>query len=207
MRRELIFLSLIFIVSLSYAFAPKLKQKYSDETAINQEFRNVYENLLEEDQSLKLPHGTVYDNTTQNVVNTALAQEVIFSSNGHINGIVHSTAANLSKIYVTKSGSYLIIFSALIGLDSGATNQDVDIWIRVNGIDVSDSNTSSRIAAAGDKRVVCVNYIIELNKNDYIELVMSGTNTRCKLLYIAPGTSPTRPGVPSIILTINKIEI
>ena len=45
MRRELILLSLLFCGSLSYAFAPKLKQKYDTETAINQEFRNIYDNL------------------------------------------------------------------------------------------------------------------------------------------------------------------
>lgn len=36
---------MLLIAVLSYAVAPKLRQRYDNETAINQEFRNVYDNF------------------------------------------------------------------------------------------------------------------------------------------------------------------
>ncbi len=62
MRLELILLSLLFCGSLSYASAPKLKQKYDNETAINQEFRNVYDNF--ENLNFKIVQSSPVVNST-----------------------------------------------------------------------------------------------------------------------------------------------
>lgn len=45
MRHALILLSLFCIGSILYAMAPRLKLQYDNETSINQEFSNVYDNF------------------------------------------------------------------------------------------------------------------------------------------------------------------
>lgn len=76
MRLALICLSL-FSVSLVYGYAPKLKQKYDNETSINQEFRNVYDNF--ENPSFRVMASSPVVIST-NVVNIGDGEIVIVSS-------------------------------------------------------------------------------------------------------------------------------
>jgi hypothetical protein len=45
----------------------------------------------------------------------------------------------------------------------------------------------------------------ELNANDYIELMWRTSDTRLELIADVAGTNPTRPAIPSIILTASQV--
>jgi hypothetical protein len=47
--------------------------------------------------------------------------------------------------------------------------------------------------------------MVELNANDYIELMWRTSDTRLELVADVAGTSPTRPAVPSVILTASQV--
>jgi hypothetical protein len=45
----------------------------------------------------------------------------------------------------------------------------------------------------------------ELNANDYIELMWRTSDTRLELIADVAGTNPTRPAIPSVILTASQV--
>ena len=51
-----------------------------------------------------------------------------------------------TKMVVTQAGVYNVQFSAQIYRTSGGTLQHIDIWFRVNGLDVDNSNTKITIS-------------------------------------------------------------
>ena len=56
-----------------------------------------------------------------------------------------------------------------------------------------------------DETVIAVTFVQKFVVGDYFEFWCWGDNTGVKLLATAAGTSPTRPAVPSIIMTANYI--
>jgi len=147
------------------------------------------------------PYGTVSSSTSQFVSSITTAKLITYETNEILNLITHSTTENPSRIAIQSNGAYLITFSALQTGGAG----DVDIWLRKNGTDVSRSNTRSHTATV-DYRIVTVTFIVTGVSNDYFELIQSSTSTAIGLVSLAAGTNPTRPSIPSIILTINKIS-
>jgi hypothetical protein len=47
--------------------------------------------------------------------------------------------------------------------------------------------------------------MLEIAANDYVELVWRTSDTRLELITDVAGTSPTRPAVPSVILTASQV--
>ncbi|MBA3706872.1 MAG: hypothetical protein H0W84_13515, partial [Bacteroidetes bacterium] len=127
---------------------------------------------------------------------------ITYETNEGINLITHSTTVNPSRIIIQQQGNYLITFSA----ELHGASADVDIWIRQNGVDVDRSNSRSSLQNSSDYRLLVVTFVVPALAGDYFELVQSSTNTSAGIVVIAAGTSPTRPSIPSIIVTINKIS-
>lgn len=58
----------------------------------------------------------------------------------------------------------------------------------------------------GARQVAAWNFFVNLAANDYLQLLISpGTSTGSEILAAAAGTNPTRPEIPSVILTVNQI--
>ena len=112
-----------------------------------------------------------------------------------------------SRITFGYSGVYNIQFSAQADRVSGSGTDTIDIWFRKNGVDVTDSNTIVTVSggAAAAKIVAAWNYMLDLNANDYVELMWRTSDTRLELIADPAGTSPTRPAIPSIIVTAQQV--
>ena len=89
--------------------------------------------------------------------------------------------------------------------------QDIDVWLRKNGTDVA--NTNSRFGMAARKNpsdpfhvIAALNLFIDLQANDYIELVWCTTNIAANIKGYVAGTSPTRPAIPSVITTMTFVS-
>jgi len=77
--------------------------------------------------------------------------------------------------------------------------------LRVNGSDVSWSSTNLTFANNNVLTVAAWNFVIPLNAGDYMELMFSTTDTEI-ILFGSPAVSaPTRPGIPSLIVTVVQI--
>ena len=146
-----------------------------------------------------IPHLMQSDNTDQSIGIATVAQIITFDTDVHHNGITRTSS---SRFTTTKAGSYMIAFS---GITTGAINETIDVWLRVNGTDVDNSNTKYTFKSTGGNAVVAVTFIEHFVVGDYFEFWTAGSNTANKWDYTAAGTSPTRPATPSIIITANYL--
>jgi hypothetical protein len=130
------------------------------------------------------------------------ATAVLFNTTEDNNGITIGTPA--SRIYVTDTGVYNFQFSMQLRHTQGG-EEDIDIWFRINGTDVPRSNTRVQLAGNGGEVVAAWNYVSSLNAGQYFELMVSATDSDIELYAESTGTSPDRPAIPSVILTVSQI--
>lgn len=149
----------------------------------------------------KYPYGTFSSSQDQSVSAANTATVVTFNVNEDVN---QTAIVDNSKITVYASGDYFFQFSAQFSRTSASTAQ-ADVWIRKNGVDIP--RTNSRVTLQGNPNEVLftLNYILDLEENDYLEVVFSSADNTVKLEAHSSLTSPTRPDIPSIIASINLV--
>jgi len=154
-----------------------------------------------------VPYGAFQDATDQTVANTTTAYAITFDTTDYSNGV---TLSNSSRINVKNAGVYNFQFSIQFKNTTNDT-QDVDVWFRKNGTDIEKSNSRFGLAtrkASGDPyhMIGSLNFFVELAANDYIQLMWRTSDTGVSIEHYPAGTSPTRPVVPSVILTVNYVN-
>ena len=108
-----------------------------------------------------------------------------------------------TKMVVEQDGIYNVQFSAQIYRTSGGSTQHVDIWFRVNGVDIDNSNT--KVTIQNDHyHNPAWNFFIRLNSGDYVEIMWATTANTIELIY--ENGSSIHPAIPSVIATINRIN-
>lgn len=152
-------------------------------------------------------YGSFYDTATVAlVINTATPvplNETAFSQ-----GI---SILDGSKMTLSRQGKYNIAFSLqIIKLDSGT--DIVSIWLcrGVTGgpcTNIPWTNTDLPLIGNSVRAVVAWNFFVDAEPNDYFQLMISssGTTLQTKILSVPAQSSPTRPEIPSAIVTINQI--
>jgi hypothetical protein len=153
------------------------------------------------------PHGAFQDSTDQVAANTTTAYAVTFNTTDFSNGV---TMASGSRITVADAGIWNLQFSIQF-TNTTNSSQDVDVWFRVNGTNVANSNSRFGFAprkAAGDPyhTIAAMNYFVSLNATNYVEIMWRPTDTGVSIEQYAAGTSPTRPAVPSAIVTMSFVS-
>lgn len=150
---------------------------------------------------VNFPYGTFSSNATQTVTaaNTATIANFGVTEDSNRTALVDNT-----KITAYESGDYFFQFSAQFA-KSGGSSAQADIWLRKNGVDLP--RTTSRVTLQGNPNEVLItlNYILDLDANDYIQIVFSSADNTVYLHNITGLTSPTRPDVPGIIATLNLV--
>jgi len=147
----------------------------------------------------KFPYGTYITTTTQSipanaatVVNNWVAED---TSKSYLDG---------NRIYVEETGDYFFQFSAVFAKTNASAGQ-ADIWIRKNGTDIDNSNTTIHLSGSNAEVAVTVGFILDLDAGDYIQLVASASSSNTQLVYHSIASNPTRPAVPGVIATINLV--
>ncbi len=158
-------------------------------------------------QFLNNPYGAFQDSTDQTAASTTVAYPITFNTTDYSNGV---TIASNSRITVAVTGIWNLQFSLQLINDTN-TSQDVDVWFRLNGTNIANSNSKYGLAprkSAGDPyhTIATLNYFVSLSANDYIEIVWRTTDTGVYINQYAAGTSPTRPAVPSAIATMSFVS-
>ena len=122
---------------------------------------------------------------------------------------------NKSKIVFGQAGLYNIQWSGQFQ-NTDTQLHDVSIWIRVG----NDGGTSSDIAGStgyisipnshggtSGHTVAGWNYLINVNKDDYVQFYWSTDSSQVTLEQYAAGTSPTRPTTASLIVTVDPVSV
>ena len=153
------------------------------------------------------PHGAFQDSTDQTAANTTTAYAITFNTTDFSNGV---TMASGSRITVADAGIWNLQFSIQL---KNTTNdgQDVDIWFRKNGTNIANSNSRFHPPprkSSGDPShiIAALNFFVEMAANDYIEIMWRTENTGVSIEHFGTSTSPTRPAVPSAIVTMSFVS-
>jgi hypothetical protein len=156
---------------------------------------------------LRLPYGAFQDSTTQTAANTTTAYPITFNTTDFSNGV---TMVSGSRFTVANAGIYNLQFSVQLSNSVNAT-EDIDIWFRKNGTDIPASNSRFGLAPRKDVSnpfhiIAGLNYFVDMQANDYVQLVWCTSNVDANIKNYAAGTSPTRPSIPSVIATMTFVS-
>jgi hypothetical protein len=152
------------------------------------------------------PYGAFQDSTDQTAANTTTAYSITYNTTDYSNGVYLS---NSSRINVRNYGVYNIQFSIQFKNTTNDT-QDVDIWFSKNGTNIDNSNSRFSLPprkSSGDPShlIAAMNFFAELQANDYVELKWRVSDTGVSIEQYGTSTSPTRPTVPSVIVTVQYV--
>lgn len=172
----------------------------------------LYFNRLD---TFTVPYGVFYDTTDQTAASTTTAYPITLNSTSYSVG-VGIDPSNTSRIYVNTAGTYNIQFSVQL-VNYANQPEDIDIWLRKNGTDVADSNSRFGLAARKGPSdpyhtVGSLNFFVALFAGDYVELVWcsteayTGAGTGAYIEHYAAPSSPTRPAIPSVIVTVTWVS-
>lgn len=133
----------------------------------------------------------------------AINLDTVVLSNGVTVGVPDS------KIYFNYSGVYNIQFSAQL-LNFTTSDDNVTVWLKINGNDLPTSASIQQVTpkhgSSPGAVILALNYVISLSSGDYVELYWASDTGNTMLATYPPGTSPTHPASPAMILTVNFIS-
>ena len=151
--------------------------------------------------------GSFWDETSQvaTLVNTAYAiklRQIDTTSRG-------TKIISNERITFDHPGIYSITFSIQFSNTDNSIH-DINVWLRKNGADVPASDSRfSVIARHGnvDGNVIgCVNFVLGLTTNDYLELMWATSNVAAYIHAETAQTSPfAHPIIPGIICTVVQV--
>lgn len=149
-------------------------------------------------------YGSFYDTTTQTNPVANIPRSMSFNSTDITNGVSISGSTNPFNTYVKtiNAGIYNIQFSAQVEKTDSGTDVIV-IWLRKNGIDLTDSATKLTLSGNGTKVVAAWNWFALSAANDYYQIIWTSADTGMRL-YAEPINDT--PGIPSVILTVNRVD-
>jgi hypothetical protein len=119
------------------------------------------------------------------------------------------TLASSSRITVPNTGKYSLQFSAQFKNTTNA-QEDVTVWLRVNGSDLANSATQYTIPARKSAGifgygVASLTFLLDLTANDYVEILWLPTVTAVTLEHLPASVTPAYPAIPSVIATIFQV--
>jgi hypothetical protein len=114
-----------------------------------------------------------------------------------------------SQITVTASGLYNLQFSIQF-VNTSANAYATSVWFRKNGTDIANSNSEfsipSKHGATDGRLIAALNFFLDLQADDYVEVMWATENSGVSIQQIPAQVSPTRPATPSVILTMARVS-
>lgn len=115
-----------------------------------------------------------------------------------------------SRLQVDHYGLYNVSASVQFANSDTASIHDANVWFRKNGVDFPASNSfisiPERHSGTDGYRVFSITFMIELNRDDYVELAWWANSTNVSLPTVSGLTSPTRPDIPSVIVNMAYVS-
>jgi hypothetical protein len=117
-----------------------------------------------------------------------------------------------SKITVVNAGIYNLQFSAQFQ-NTDNQIQDISIWLRQNGVDITGSTgfvsiPARKSASAGEEahEIIGWNYYLQMQANDYVEIWWSATLATVTIQAYPTSTGPVRPSTQSVVATLSFVS-
>lgn len=114
-----------------------------------------------------------------------------------------------SRIYFDTTANYNIQFSAQF-LNYTTNEDNITFWLSKNGTDEPNSasiqQVNSKHGSNPGAGILTVNFVDTFKAGDYVELYWASKTGETVLATFPPGTSPTRPASPSLIVTITFVS-
>ena len=156
--------------------------------------------------ALYFPYGSFSSTVDQTAASTTAAYSVTFNTTDYSLGV---SVASSSQITVQRAGIYNLQFSIQFA-NTNSQLHDADVWARVNGTDLANSNSIFSIpnshGGVDGHTIAALNLYVQLEASDYVELMWHVNNTACFIGHTAAGTTPTRPATPSVIATLSFVS-
>ena len=140
--------------------------------------------------------------SSQTQTTTGGTQAMTFNSIDLSNGM--TTGTTTSQIKVLHAGTYNLQFSAQLIRTQGGSSTNVFIWFRKNGIDIPNSNTDVGFANNNTYTVAAWNIIVQMNANDYVEIMWGTTDNKIQISALATPFDSS-PAIPSVIATLTQV--
>ena len=119
------------------------------------------------------------------------------------------TLVSNSRITVPNTGKYNLQFSFQFKNVENA-QQEVIVWLRVNGSDLANSATIYTVPARKNAsifgyNVAALTFLLELNANDYVEAYWLPSIATLTIENLPASLSPAYPAIPSAIACMLQI--
>lgn len=109
-----------------------------------------------------------------------------------------------TEITVDDTGVYNIAFSAQMTKTDPGTDT-VFLWLRIDGVDVPNSNTGVLLTGGNAKEVAAWNFVVPLDAGHHATLMWGSVDANAKILYATDAETGLGPAIPSMILTVNQV--
>jgi len=147
-------------------------------------------------------YGSFYDTTTQGNSGATSANTMTYNTTDFASGV---SIVDNKKITIANGGKYNIQFSTQFDKTDSGTDE-VEVWLSKNGNNISDSSTVLSLVGNNAKVVAAWNWFVSANADDYYEIKWHSNDTDLRILARSSQSNPDRPAIPSVILTVNKID-
>jgi hypothetical protein len=119
------------------------------------------------------------------------------------------TLASNSRVTVPNTGKYNLQFSLQFKNVENA-QQEVVIWLKVNGLDLANSATIYTIPARKNASIFGYNvgaltFLLDLTANDYVEVFWLPSIATVTMEHLPASVSPAYPAVPSAIVQMIQV--
>jgi len=187
------------------------ERRYQDQfTNILRLYFNQLQNALTEitgnagGRYLAFPYGAFSSDQDQTTTaNTATLMTL--NTTDFKNGVSISN----SEITVDYAGIYNLQFSAQFQ-NTDTAFQDVYIWLRQNGVDITGStgfvSIPNRHAGTDGHSIVGWNYFLTMKASDYVEIYWSVPNVAVTIQHLAASGTPTKPSTQSVVATMSFVS-
>lgn len=153
-------------------------------------------------------YAQFWDTSTQTNAGATTANPVKFDSYDSFNTgitITNNGSGVPTRVTFANAGVYNVQFSAQV-YKSDAGDDTIDLWFSKNGTNIANTNGRITLSATGGNTIETWNVLIDVAANDYIEMYWHSSDLDMQLISYAGSNSPTRPAIPSIILTAFKVS-
>jgi hypothetical protein len=149
-------------------------------------------------------YGQFWDTTTQTNAGSTSANPMTFNTSDAFNTGVSITVGNTSHVVIANPGVYNLQFSAQFAkTDSG--QDTVSVWLAKDGVNVADSCTDIDLNNNNARSVAAWNWLVNSTvANTYYQIYWSSSDTNMSILAEGTRINPTRPAIPSVILTVTQ---
>jgi len=142
------------------------------------------------------------DQTGSTTVGTAVSMDTVDVADG-------ITLASSTNITVPADGIFSLQFSIQFKNVTNA-QEDVTVWLRINGADLANSATQYTIPARKSAsifgyNVASLTFMLDLNANDYVQMVWLPTSTSVTIESLPASVTPAYPAIPSVIASILQV--